>query len=392
MEISVLDMIVRFLVIILLIGLLLLFYFLWFSDIRFYLCSKRIKRSERFLNGKVKEIDTFINALIEASFRMMKSGKKIEYPSLTDYTIFGRFFKNRKFIDPVTLFRFQYSECGWIILSILEYSIDNDSRREIFSNVQAYFDTCVIDAPFETVDQSQCGMLALRLYKETHDSKYIDYADRMYQWLLTFDSVCGLKYREWHNIIVVDTIGMSIPFLMEYYKMFNIQKAKSIALNTVQQYILRGCDYNTGMPAYAYEIDAPNLKVGRANWGRGISWFVIGLCYVPDNEFSKEAQNILDKFNKSLICLWARDKHYGQFLGEGNGKDLSAELPILYYLNRKAIIKMSKEDILEYSTLMHDGIMYYSSSSNTGVIRYGVPMGPNMLSQAFMMRLLMLYK
>ena len=93
-------------------------------------------------------------------------------------------------------------------------------------------------------------------------------------------------------------------------------------------------------------------------------------------------------FNNNICALW-NDKHcFGQFVGEGEKKDLSAELPIIYYLFKSNLLHITKNDILEYGKFLHDGIMYNSSSSNSGIIRYGTNIGPNILAQAFMLKLL----
>ena len=379
-------------VITLIIALLVLLCVVWISDIRFYIDQRRIKKTERTSVTAIDDIEHFISILNASSLLMMKSGKKIEYPSYLDVSIVGRFFKNLKYKDPVKLFRFQYSECGWVIYGLLENAIKDERYLATYIQIRDYFDNNIYSAPFEIVDQSQCGMIALCLYSHTKDVKYRLYADKLFNWLLTFDTNYGLKYRENHQIIIVDTIGMSIPFLMSYYEIFHIEKAKELALKTVQWYMLKGCDTQTGIPAYGFELASPNIKIGRANWGRGISWFAIGLSYIDNEDLCNEAKNVLDRFNISIREIWERDLQFGQFVGQSYSRDLSAELPILYYMIRKNLIEKFQLDILAYSQMMHNGIMYNSSSSYTGIIHYGFPYGPNMLSQAYMIRLLNLCK
>ena len=384
--------------------LIALLYVLWYADFKFALKVRKIRRNGRRIENRCKDVAEFQKQLIKASTNMINKGNKDEFPSLLDYTIQGRFRKAKKDVDPVTIFRLQYSECGWIILSILEHIIESDSHsthttpraysvyEQLFARIKGYFDSKILNAEFETVDQAQCGMIALLLYAKTQDASYKKYADEMYRWILTFDTSYGILYRPNHNRIVVDSIGMAIPFLIQYAEVFNIHEARRVALKTIEQYTKYGCDLSTGVPAYAYEVSEPHLKLGRVNWGRGISWFVIGLSYINSQELSADSQLILNKLDHTLKDVWNRDKSFGQFVGQSSHHDLSAELPILYYLTKKKLINLSKEDILDYSLMMHDGVMYNSSSSYTGIIQYGVPEGPNMLSQAYMIRLLNLCK
>ena len=390
--------------VILIIGIVALLYIIWRADLKFFLAVRKIRRTERKKEVCCKDIVEFNQQLIKASIRMMDSGIKDEFPTLLDYTIVGRFRKTKQYVDPVSLFRFQYSECGWIIYSILEYTLRNNqeftntttpvycAENQLFIKIKRYVDDKILDAEFETVDQAQCGMIALLLYEKTQEEKYRIYADEMYKWVLTFDTIYGVLYRPNHNRIVVDSIGMAIPFLIKNAQVFNIPQARQVALKAIEKYVIFGCDSKTGVPVYAYEMNEPYLKLGRANWGRGISWFVIGLSCIDNNELNADVQPVIEKLDNTLKKVWDRDKSFGQFIGQSASHDLSAELPIIYYLTKKKIINLTKDEVLNYSLMMHDGVMYNSSSSYTGIIQYGVPVGPNMLSQAFMIRLLNIYE
>ena len=91
------------------------------------------------------------------------------------------------------------------------------------------------------------------------------------------------------------------------------------------------------------------------------------------------------------MYLYNKNHSFGHFLGKKD-RDLSAELPILFYLSKKKLIKLTEKDILDYSLMCHNGIVYNSSSSNTGIIAYGTLCGPNVLSQAYMIRIITLYE
>ena len=52
----------------------------------------------------------------------------------------------------------------------------------------------------------------------------------------------------------------------------------------------------------------------------------------------------------------------------------------------KHLIKISDEQLLNYSTMAEDGLLYHSSGSVTTT--YSNLFGPNILAQAFMLKLL----
>ena len=359
--------------------------FLFYADIMYYFVSRRIRKIER-KNYERLSLLMFAKELVAASKRMIETGKRIEYPILEADTFIGRC---RYFItngNRALSFSFIGSESGWLLHALFEYLDD-------VKYVQAIFDDKILSVPIKYIEQSQCGMVALSLYKKTNISKYKSYSDNLYEYLCSQDTDYGIVFREIHkgNRILVDTLGMAIPFLIEYGRTFGNRNAIKLAEKSFEQYIKYGVDNDTGIPAFAFRVPTPHVKLGSPNWGRGVAWYVIGLMYVEDTNLSSSAQHKIKLFEEGLVNLWTQENSFGHFLGEG-GRDLSAELPILQYLYNRNIINLSKDDISKYSTMSCHGLMYHSSSSNVGIVRYGTCAGPNVLSQAFMLRLITTYR
>lgn len=372
-------MLILIIIIIVLLVIIVLLCAISYYDIMYWYKARKIRliQNEKVLCAR--SIADFKGSLVRSSLIMMNSGKKKEYPTLFADTVTKRFFLHLRHQDPVNVFSWHYSECGWLLYALIEAGYDTRVLKSIF-------DEHILSEEIVCVDQSQCGMVALFLYEQTHEPKYKNYADRLWQFLVKRETDYGLPYRDaCTNQMLVDTIGMTIPFIIEYATLF--QKSARLAYHIVELFIKYGTDAETGLPVFSFLTTNPHLKCGVSNWGRGCSWYVIGLSYIDKNKLSKYCCDSLQKLDRMLVSLWERDKYFGHFLGE-TGRDLSAELPILFYLYKKKLITLSEIDVLKYSEMCHDGVMYNSSSSNTGIIKYGTLLGPNVLSQAYMLRII----
>lgn len=328
-------------------------------------------------------VDSFSEQLVSKSKRIIDGGKNIEAPTLLadTFTQRAKIFWKTQFTE--IAFGLDWAECGWLLYAIA-------GIEGTFDYVQTVFNAKALPATFRYVNQCPCGMVALQLYKRTNDITYKLYADKMFSGLLMQDTDFGILYREHDRYALVDVVGMAIPFLLYYGHVFNNKEAISLANKTVEKYIEFGCDSMTGIPVFEFGVNPPYIKSGAADWGRGIAWFVIGLTYIDELQLCENSQKMINKMNASLLDIWKRYGSFGQFVGRG-GRDLSAELPILYYMYRKDMVNLNEADILSYSRLCYDGIMYHSSAGNHGLIKYGTPFGPNVLSQAYMLRLITLF-
>lgn len=357
---------------------------LFFSaDVVFCWKAKKIRMTEKRIVVSCANLSDFESKLLVASVQMIDSGKKPEFPTLTGDTFIKRAAAFWKEKDAADIFNLDWAECGWLFYAMAESNYDIQYIRKIFLKK-------IFNSPFNIVDQCPGGMVAILLYEKTGKGIYKDYADRLYDWLVERDTEHGVLYREQLEFQLVDVLGMAIPYLMYYAKTFNVSNASTIAYKTFEQFVYYGCDHATGMPTFEYSINSPYLKSGVSDWGRGLAWFIIGLSYLAYNQLSPKTQSIISRLNATLLNLWNNNHSFGHFIAQ-RGRDLSAELPILYYLIKSNQIEMNEKQLLYYSTMCHDGLMYHSSSSNHGLVSYGLPYGYNSLSQAYMLRIINSY-
>jgi hypothetical protein len=372
------------LVLIILLGISLFFNVLFVvSDVLFEMKAKAMIKKDFTVSEVLKSKEEFRAQLMSTLKDHVVSGRRVEFPS-TKMFISERL--TSEIAPPKKYPLLYWSEPSWSFVALLEDAMIHGDRESIEDLANVF--EGVLNTSFEVVDQSTMGIGAIYLDSLKTDSKYKAYADNLFYWLKDRDGDYGILYGNDKSRSIVDALGMVVPFLMKYAQAYHCVEAEKLAYKTIEKYIEYGCDDSTGIPAFTYRTNPPRIKMGMTNWGRGISWFCLGLFSIDESKLTTGALKKVTAFNSSLYELWKQDRSFSQFVGENNKKDLSAELPILYYLYKKQKIELSRNDVLQYSQFMHNGEMYNSSSSNTGIVRYGVSYGPNMLSDAFMLKLI----
>ena len=360
-------------------------YIFYKADIEYWLEFKRIRLTESTPSPILGDVTQFHNELIRGSLDYLKNEKRIELPEYTDISFIERFRKSFNKTD-IPMGVTWAAEDSYLFLEILDDAIEKKDDETI-DYLKSYFDTHTLKLNFEYRDQAMNALISIKLYQYTNEAKYKDYAVNMYKWLLSQDSESGIIYIPGMCYSIVDVLGMIVPFLTTYAKAFNCPEAYDKALQQIEIYSKYGCDKENGIPAFAYTIRDPIIKIGPSNWGRGISWFVLGVSCVNLSDLSIETQKIIHLMNSTLSSIWTKYHHFDRFVLENNQRDLTADLPIIWYLNMCGSITLSKKDILYYSQFMHDGVMYNCSNGNSGAIKFGVPHGPNPLAQGLMLRL-----
>lgn len=209
-------------------------------------------------------------------------------------------------------------------------------------------------------DQIAYGNVAIDLYLDTHDISYKKFADLIYLRLDSINEKEGIvKYREGSNEQHVDAIGLVCPFLYYYSSVFKNSKSAEMADKMTGDFVKFGTDEVTGIPVQTYKLES-HVKCNHADWGRGISWFLLGTRgMVSIDSITQRRLNILDS---TLVS--DNDRLYCHYYSQDDEVDMSATIPILYHLLDKRLISMSKD---EFSKLVSP---YFDDE---GVIRFCSP-------------------
>lgn len=362
-------------------------YIFYKADVEHWIAYRQLMKIENTHSTILDDVTQFHAELVKGSYKFLKNNKRLELPVYTDVRFTERY-KNAQKHKEAPIMGLMYGESdGFMFLELLEDAIKQGNVGKI-NYLKNYFDKNVYDVPFSHTLQAVHSIISIRLYEHTKEEKYRTHADRMYKYLLSQNTKYGILYVQGLTYSIVDVLGVVVPFLVEYSKTFNCSEAYKLALQQIEIYTKYGCDKETGMPAFAYTIKEPHVKIGRINWGRGVSWYIIGVSYINIESLSPKSQKTINKLNATLSKIWNNEHKFNHFICDPFEKrDLSAELPILYYLNKIGRINLSSKQILSYSQFMHNGIMYNGSTDNSGAIKYGIALGPQILSQTYMLRL-----
>lgn len=362
-----------------------------YSEFNYKKNIKEQVRKSAIQNPVVPSSQIFTNELIKGSCSILDSGIDVYVPTENislrqriDETIHG-------YQCDFNNIHYRYSEMGFLMIALLE-NAKKVNNVQLIEKVKECFDKNILEGEINYNKTDWCieGYVAILLYDLTKDNKYKEFADKEYRWLLEHNTEAnGILYIPQKNTNFVDGVGIFNPFLVYYSTYFYNVDAYKLACSQIDKYCKYGVDIQTGLPSLGYSILPPYEKQGSANWGRGCAWFALGLLMIDKDDLLPETRMLVDKFNNTLVEIWKREKQFTQFIGQEGEIDLSATLPLLYYLYKKRLLVINRNDLLIYSTYMADGVLWHSS----GACRY--PGGPYInsgssqrLSQAFMLKLL----
>lgn len=189
---------------------------------------------------------------------------------------------------------------GYLYAGLSYYAI---SHRECKDTLVAYLEKVseryenanhsALSYSIENVVQVPFGLMFINLYKLTKNKKYLNLSKYIFTQLLKLRTVGGqeIPYVVNTDFRYVDGLGMIVPFLMEYSKLTGDTLAQSIAkynIELIQKYCV---DKETGIPHHGYNPKT-HLKLGSANWGRGIGWYLLALSFYPDLIEQKTIESI----------------------------------------------------------------------------------------------------
>lgn len=180
---------------------------------------------------------------------------------------------------------------------IVDYLVKISERYE--DNSHKY-----LNYKIENIIQIPYGIMCINLYKLTRETKYLSISTSIYKQLLKL-RLTGkeeIPYIPDSDFRYVDGLGMIVPFLIEYYELTGDTLAENVAKENIRIIQKYAVDKETGIPHHGYN---PNnfLKLGSANWGRGIGWYLLALSYCSDM--------VDDKIEHSVAIM-----DYSQFPGQ----------------------------------------------------------------------------
>ena len=224
-----------------------------------------------------------ILSVLKASL-LLRKGKMVQQEYKGLFVDVKTFFKPKRNSHIINNFYTSYLYVG-----LSQYALSyNDFSVIAFlkSKANSWIDlkTDKLNYKLNQIDQYPIGILYINMYYLTKENKYKQVADDIFNSFLSIRNSTEnhiIKYNSELDKYYVDALGMYIPFLMEYYYLTDNCIAKDIAVENLNEYYKWGVDKETGMPVHGYNIKT-GMKIGSANWGRGIGWYFLAKAYCDD--------------------------------------------------------------------------------------------------------------
>ncbi len=171
-------------------------------------------------------------------------------------------------------------------------------RMEIHKDITNYFETWSAQTgeKISYPDDSLAGLTIINLYKETGETGYLRWADKIYEFLLSYDKNAeeSIVYNQkaGNNYIFADGSGETAMFLLRYGKLTGKQEATLLGLKQLTNFHKHGMDSLSGLPYHAFSLEK-NEKLGLLAWGRACAWLLMGYTEALHSEYRNE---ILDNY------------------------------------------------------------------------------------------------
>lgn len=269
---------------------------------------------------------------------------------------------------------------SFLIAGIAYYSEYTGQRREATLNlIDKYLSKKgALLNNLKIVDEVPFGLACVSAFRWTNEPKYQTASNEIFKFCLSKQTESdGILYRDNAKWNYVDSLAMTVPFLMEFGTTFNEPKAIEMAENNLLIYSRFGVDKQTGVPSQAYSIES-KLKLGSINWGRGIGWYLLAASFVPN-------------FDDSLLNESISKMTYTQFVGGTLDDIFDSTTALLFEFYKKK--KMGQSNGLDFIKPYIDanGNIMNVSGDTFWLNRFANRYGKNKLGNALFMLLLSRY-
>ena len=239
--------------------------------------------------------------------------------------------------------------------AMLAMALESAGEIEV---LKKYYDLWIDKGiPIYHLDNVMNGYSLLYVYEQTKEKKYEEAANRLYAYVHDYkkDMTGTLPYRKHHsNHMYVDAIGMIVPFLCRYGRVFNHKEAFTIGIDYLIDFIKYGMDEKTGLPYHGYDF-ITKTKYGIIGWGRAVGWLMLGLAdsleFLLDHHIKDKLYIELKRLINVCIEYQRADGYFAWQLTAMDGpKDTSATAMIGYAIQKM----MQYESIYEKQNAKKD--------------------------------------
>lgn len=349
------------------------------------------KIKEKFFPSRTIKVDSSSNSedlIVKSAIGMLKSKKTVTiWDEENGFT--REIIKKLKKIKTKQSRKDQLNHYprAFLYYGLTEYTIKKE-RLVILNEVKEEFDSFIdFQDDLQRIDQVPFGLAALNLYEIYGDDKYLEFAGKIFNFILSQMDRNGLvSYRKNQVITFPDTLGLIVPFLLKYRK-YSDRDTTSIARDQMSYFIKFGVNKISYMPVHGVNRDN-NIQVGSANWGRGIGWYFMALSYFykDTGEYENEYYGLIETLSK----LKNQQGLWGQFPGSKDKFDASSTTMFLYSIIVNNLNKFSSNDIFKIfeGFISNEGIVLETSGDTYSLNSYSSRFGKSELSQGVLLLML----
>ena len=250
--------------------------------------------------------------------------------------------------------------------ALLTQSLEEAGEAEV---LKRYYDLWIEKGmPIHNIDNVMHGYSLLYVYEKTGEEKYKLAAERLYMFLVKYQREMQgcIPYRKGNpNHIYVDGVGMIVPFLCRYGKMFEQREAMDLGIAQIRDFLESGMDEKSSLPYHGYDLKT-GVKYGIIGWGRALGWLLLAMADSYEFVDEKDRQWLSEVYRKLLInslSYLRKDGYFSwQITAVEGPKDTSATAMIGYALKKGKIYLMNENMQQEDRVLVEDALKKIESA------------------------------
>ena len=185
-----------------------------------------------------------------------------------------------------------------------------------------------------------CGLLSYAILKNCDPVKVkpaMDYVAKLIKGHVAEDGMILYTNDMGSRERYVDTIGLAVPFLFLYSKIYHSQEERELAFFQLKKFSQYGLEKESKLPNHAYDSET-KLPLGNYGWGRGCGWYALGLIDSYPEMENGEDKEWLKKhivvIADSYMKFQRADGGFGRILQLRVGYDSSVTAVLAYYYQR----------------------------------------------------------
>ena len=253
-------------------------------------------------------------------------------------------------------------------------------KDEILADIKSYVDNWseTTGSKVSYIDDALAGLTILDLYTQAGDSKYLQLADKIYEFLKDYpkNSNGNIIYNKTaaNDFCFADGVGEAAMFLSRYSAVKKDAAAHKLAGRILTDFYENSLDKRSGLIYHAYS-SSKDKKLGLLGWGRACGWLIMGYaeylaCSMASND--EETTKIKEQFisfSEAILSYQRSDKGFSWHLPAIEAEpDTSATAMIAYSFASALSSGVYAEDSTKYNKAVLGAVDFIQKHTKNGSV------------------------